>query len=738
LSPEITSIERKQLQTTVPVVATGSTAVSRGNNLTLSEIWGILRRRRTALMGSVVVALLLAAIYCVLAPRRYEAVARIAVNPESSNALGIAGGGESMASMFRDQTVVQETQVRILQSDVLAWNVISRLRLDQKPAFAGKKTSLPNEDLEHATPWRRFQLLTMFHSQLKVSAVPKTELLEVRFRSPDPKLASDVVNGLTAAYLERNFRVRYEATMQASDWLKKQLEDLRNKVASAEQRFTEYQKSSGILGTDESHNITIARLEELNKQLALVQAERILREARFRQATAGTLEVLAEIAPTTTLQALRARQVEFNSEYAQLTAKFGSSYPRVVQLRTQIAQTEASLKAEIDTIRQRLEADYKAAQQAERMALDELERQKREAYKMKEAGVQYAILKRELEGSRELYDGLLRKLNEAGIIAGLKSTNIDIVDPAPVPVLPAEPRLVFTFLTALLSGCLVGLGLAFLTENLDSTVSVPEQGEMLGDMPLLCVIPRFRARKHVASAPARAVPMSLQRPNSPFAEAFRALRTTILLSSPGAPPKVVMITSAVPGDGKTMISVNIAVTLAQSKRRVLLVDADMRRSSVHTRLQVDASAGLSDCLAGTLDVEAGIVPACDIPNLHVLPAGPRPPSPAELLDSDRMRSFVELWRGRYDVIVIDTPPLLGMTDAVVLATMSDAVLLVARSARTRRQSLCRARDLLVRMKTRLVGVIINDLDLNSAEHYGYYGYYGTSYGRYYDDRLPAN
>ncbi len=699
---------------------------SPGNDISLLEVGAVIRKRKWVVAGCLGLCLALAAAYCIKSPRRYEATARVVVNPDSGNPLGIAG--EEM-NRGVDPALMQETQVRIMQSDTVAWDVIRQLRLDNDPDFLAAKSGEHTELLEKISPVRRFALMTEFHRRLSVASVPKTALVELRFRSRNPKLAAEIVTATANAYLERNFRTHFNANMQVSQWLSGELEDLKKKVESSQQHFVDFQRENGIIGTDESHNIVISQLDELNKRLASSQAERILREAQYRESLSVDPEVIAEIAPSATLQMLREQQADLNNQYAELSAKYGNAYPRVEQIRTRLTQVESSLQREAINVRQRLEAEYQAAARAEKMAAGEVEKTKQAAYKINEAGVEYLILKREGDASRTLYEDLMKKLNEAGITAGLKSTNVAVIDPAEIPVLPAEPLVLLSLAVALLMGSVSGVGLAFLLENFDATVSSPEQAGWLAGIPVLGVVPHTKLRLQNRDGtrlenPERIKPLSLLRPQSAFAEAFRALRTTLLLSAPAAGPKVMVVTSAIPGEGKTTTAINIASILAQSQRRVLLVDADLRSCGMQKRLEVTSSEGLSQCLTGSADCATAVVSLPELPTLHILLAGQSPSSPTELLWSDQMRILMQRWRSEYDHIVLDTPPILGRSDAVILASMSDAVLLVVRCAHTRRQTLRRVRDLLGRVDVRTVGVVVNDLSLNSSAHYSYYGYYG--------------
>ncbi len=723
--------QRPPAQTLAGVVLNST---SEPRDISLVAVCGIVRRRKFVVLICVAVAFLLGCTYCILAPRRYEATARVVINSENSNPLGIAMADVPLP--LQDTSLVQETQVRILQSDAVARDVIQQLRLERNKELAGEQAGAA-DSIDSAAPAVRQRLLAAFHDRLRVRSVPKTQMVEVSFRSVDPMLAADVVNGVAKAYVERNFRTRFNATAQASDWLARQLDDLKNRVESKQEEFIEFQKKTGIVGTDETHNIVVSRLDELNKHLASAQAERIVREARYRQALNTGAEVIVELAPSSALQILRGQEAELNSELAQLTAKYGNSYPKVVQLRTQLAQVGTALQAETRNVQQRLETEYRTAAKAEAMAQAEVERQKQEAYKLNEAGIHYLILKRELEGNRDLYEDLQKKLKEAGIVAGLKSTNVNVVDAAEIPVRPAEPRIPLALTLATLLGGVCGLGLAFGMESLDTRIGDPRTAGEMGEIPVLGVIPHVRLAEpgHMRQGDRTSV---LAIGQSSFAESFRVLRSTLTSSVLTKPAKVLLVTSALPEEGKTLVSTNLAVALAQSGRQVLLVDADLRRSPLHQRLCLSQSEGLSDALAGKIEPDAAVVTLSEIPTLHVVPAGMRPAAPAELLQSSRMQTFLGYWREKYDHIVIDSAPVLGLSDAIVLSALSDSVVLVARHRRTGRQSLCRAREYLARVGVTPIGLVFNDLDVNSSQYHDYYGYYGRTYSRYYDHQPYEN
>jgi len=372
------------------------------------------------------------------------------------------------------------------------------------------------------------------------------------------------------------------------------------------------------------------------------------------------------------------------------------------------------------------------------MLREAMEKQKTEANKLNESAIEYSLLKRDLETNRTLYEGLLEKLKEAGVAAGLRSNNFRIVDAARKPTAPTEPNIPRNLTFALALGLSAGIGLAFVLEALDNTVRTPEQAQAISALPSLGMIPlgsllgEVGAPRLTVANSKEAVELVTQaRPQSQMAESYRALRTSLLLTSLGTPPKVILVTSALPQEGKTTTSMNTAIVLAQKGSRVLIIDADMRRPSVHKALGMGPRTGLSNVLTGNAQLHQAVVRSMVIPTLFVLTAGTPPPNPAELLASTNMRDVLNELREQYDHIVIDTPPTLSVTDAVLMSTTADSVVLVIRSGQTTRQALRRARDLLVRVNARIAGVLLNAADLKSADYYYYYEYRGKYGDRYY-------
>jgi len=686
----------------------------------------------------------------------YEAVGQIVVNKADSNLI-----------TFKDSTPVVDyydqadldTEVRILQSDLMALQVIRQLNLDKRPEFGGhsdqRQANLVADPLQSDSK-HISALLGSFRGNLHVTLIPSTRIMEIHYTSTDPQLAASVVNTLADTYIKQNFQTKFESTMQASDWLSKQLVDLQMKVETSQEKLVRYQKEHEILGTDEKTNIITEKLDELNKEMTQAESDRMQKEALYRQTQSNDpVAVAAAIISDTTgsgsvatsglLDRLRDQQAGLRIQVAELSTQFGPQYPKIEQLNNQLKEIDRQLLLETNKAVDHLKGQYLAALQREEMLRGSFEKQKQEANKLNESAIEYSILKRDLDSNRTLYEGLLEKLKEAGVTAGLRSNNFRIIDAARVPTSPSEPNIPRNLLFALVLGVISGVGLAFLLENMDNTVRTPEQATALSLLPALGMIPlgsksgnHGPAGKRLALTTSKEVVelVTQVRPQSQMAESYRALRTSLLLSNLGAPPKVIMVTSARPQEGKTTTSINTAIVLAQKGVRVLLMDADLRRPSVHKTMGMGPRSGLSNVLTGSATLQQTITTSTILPNLFIMPAGTPPPNPAELLASSNMRDLIVELREMYDHIVIDTPPTLSVTDAVVLSPRADATILVIRSGQTTKQALRRARDILMQVNAHIAGVLLNAVDLTSPDYYYYYEYQGK-YGQYYQEDPPS-
>jgi succinoglycan biosynthesis transport protein ExoP len=720
----------------------------------VGEYLRVLVKRKWIVLSCLVTIFAVVAIASLKMTPVYDASGTIAINKPDST---LNFKDSATFSLESYDPTEMETEVKILQSDLLALQVIKELNLDRRPEFGGALPMPSNSDLApdplQADPSRTSSLLGGFRGSLKVNLSPNSRIIEIHYRSTDKQTAANVVNTLMQTYVENNFKARFESTMQASDWLSKQLVDLQMKVETSQEKLVRYQKEHEILGIDEKQNITTAKLDELNKELTSAESERMDKESFYRLIESGDPDAIASSAggldkggsagqsASGLLESLSGKQADLKIQIADLNTQFGPSYPKLAQLNNQLKEIDLQIQAEMKKIASKVRGQYMTALQRENMLHDALEKQKQLANKLNESAIEYSLLKRDVDTNRQLYEGLLEKLKEAGVSAGLKSNNFRIVDSARLPNSPVEPNVPRNLGFALVLGLTSGIGLAFLLEGLDNTVRTTEQAQIISGLAPLGMIPLGSKTAREGSGTKRlalassseAVELVTQvRPQSQMAESYRALRTSLLLSNLGAPPKVIMITSALPQEGKSTTSINCAVVLAQKGVRVLLIDADLRRPSIHKTLGMGPRSGLSNVLTGSTTLQQAIAHTTVLPNLDVLPAGTPPPNPAELLASSNMRDVLIELREKYDHIVVDTPPTLSVTDAVVLSPRADAIVLVIRSGQTTKQALRRSRDILMQVNAKVAGVLLNAVDLSSPDYYYYYEYQGK-YSRYYRD-----
>jgi succinoglycan biosynthesis transport protein ExoP len=674
----------------------------------------------------------------------YVAAARVEVDKESQSMTPFPDSNSYDA--FVDLENYLETQSKILESETLALQTIKSLDLTRYPEFGGG----PNMTAwAHSGPApQRPAILGAFLGRLTVKRVPNSRLIEVTFEAQDPQLAALIVNTHLHNFVEQNFRSKYDATMQASNWLSGELEELRIKVEKSENARIAYQRANQTWQIDEKQDITTSKMTDLSKAVTEAQTDVAQKEALYRMAVSGNVDALPAAHGSEVLTDLRKRKSDIDEQYAEALSQYGPNFPKVLRIAAQQKEVDDNLASARKTLIESVQQEFNTARSHVELLQETLDKQRAESNDQAEKLIQYHILQHDAESNRLLYDGLLQKLKEATITVGLRSDNIRVVDPALAPGGPSRPQKARNILLAFLIGLVGGVGLALFREYLDNTVKSPDDIEALTGLPSLAVVPampglnahqgrlsRKAGEGTSASSAGRIELMSYVQPKSQISEAFRALRTSLLLSQAEHPPQVILVTSALPREGKTTAAVNLAVTLAQLGDRTLLMDSDLRKPGIRRALNLTLGkdVGLSSYLAGVSSLDEATIQHPTITNLSALTTGPVPPSPADLLSSHRMREAIAELRRRFKFIVIDSPPVMAATDAVILSALTDGVLLVVRSGETPKEAFTRTRDLLAAVKCRLLGVVLNAVDSSAPDYYYSYRYYPYAYGYGYGE-----
>lgn len=738
-------------------------AVPVQTDVSLHDLVRTLRRRRKIIVGIALTCIVASVLACLLKTRRYSSSSVIELQKSVGGGLGLesmmsgAGGGGS-DSLDVDLDLM--TQVNILQSDTLALKVIKDLHLENNRDFLGRpsrlgyvlshigfnKTRDPKPAIIDKSPALQDALLSVFKQNLKVTAIAGTRLIEVEYRNSDPRLAAAVANDLVTQLIDYSFQVRYQATTEASRWLEVQLNDLRKQSTDLNARVAAMQKHTdlfGVGGADTKggqavYSPVLDRLQRATVDLFRAQSNRIVKGAVYEAVRSGNPDLISELSGTsmgegsdsgvagslTLIQSLREQEANIAMQIQQASVQYGPSYPKVVELRAASARIQKSLQDEIDRVGKRAKNDFDIAQQAEANAQKVYDQDRSAADQLNDKTIEFSIVKREADQSQDLYQDLLRRLKEAGVIEGLHASNITVVDEARTPTKSSEPNIPLYLAAGLFAAVFLGGCAGLLVEALDNRVRGTDEVDALG-LPVLGILPRLPRNEATTALPMAALPQSI------YSEAMRSLRSAMLLSRSAAPPRVLVVTSASPAEGKSTIALNLAAAFAQNKRSVLLVEADMRRPTLKSRLRLTPGSGLSVLLSHAgRDLAEAVVAFSDC--LSILPAGPIPPYPAELLSSEQFAQFLDSCKERYDTIVIDTPPVLPVADARVVAVHADLTILVARSDLTTRASLLRSYKLLVQHRNpsaTAVGVVVNAVTPSSAAYYEYYGRYAYNYSQ---------
>jgi len=703
---------------------------SQDKDIHLLDYWRILVKRRWVIYAALTVVVVTVTLGSLLMRPVYSSTTRLQIEQNTPDVLPFK---EIMASVPDPRNDFYQTQYGLIQSRRVAGEVIQAFGLARLQEF---RVGGPPEESKR---------IDLFLKRLKVTPVRNSRLVDIAFSSHDPVLAARIANRVAETYIAFNSEVQYNTTTRATTSLAHQIGNLQDEIDTKEKELQAYARENSIIPLNDKQNITLKNLNDLSDSYTRARATRIEKEARYAALRDADPGKLPEVLDSKLIQDLTAKSAELSRQDAQLSQKYKPDWPAMVRLRRELESNDARLISERQAIYEQVlgmaESAYRAARNEEQDLKSALDQQKKQSQEFGLKEIQYNNLKAEVANKRGTLEALLKRQTETSSSAGMNDlamSNVRIVDPAEVPVKPSSPRIGLNILLSLFTGLGLGIGLALFFEYMDKSVKTPEEMQQAARVPSIGLVPalrpegaRLRVIKSNVPEAADLPPVELIShldPKSKISEAFREVRTALLVSQPGRPPRTILIASAQPGEGKTAVAVNLAITLAQIGRRVLLIDGDLRKPRLHKILQVGNEQGLSHYLSGGGAAWPEPLPT-GISGLDVIPSGPLPPNPADLLDSDRFDQVQrELEARGYDHVIYDSPPILAVADPAILAGRVEAVVLVVHGGVTSKDALGHASARLHQVRARIVGAVLNRLDLTQQSYY-----YGYSYKRYYGD-----
>jgi polysaccharide biosynthesis transport protein len=687
---------------------------------TLHDYLRILLKRRWAILAVFICVVAITAIKTFTAVPIYKATVQILIERQTPRVLL---DQQNSAPYDYNSEEFYQTQYKLLESRALAKKVVDKLQLKNNPAYAAIFQKLPPNADEALKQKAEEDLIDVIAGGIEVSPIRQSSIVNVSFSDPDPKFAAKAVNTTARCFIEQSLDLRFAASQEAANWLQQKVTEARKKLEESEAKLNEYKKAQNIVAVEDKETLTAQKLEQLNKDLMTAQTYRIKAETRYNEVNQG--KPIPQVLDNPLIQTLKGQEANLIAKQSELSLKFGPDHPKMIQLNKELASIQEKIGSETSQVVQSIKNEYQMAKAQEDSLKAALQAQKESTQDLSNKNIQYRVLLRDVETNRAMYKNVLNSLKTITTSENLPSTNIRIVDPAMVPEAPFYPRKARNMLLASFIGMVLGVGLAFGLESLDTTLKTPEEVEGWLEIPNLAMIPHLKGSG--SSNPGKEVPeLVVHKGSQPLAsEAYRGLRTSILFSSPDHAPRVLLITSSLPLEGKTLTAANLATAMAKAEPPVLLVDADLRRPTLHSLFQIPREPGLTNFLVGEVNelplVETGV------PNLLVVPAGKIPPNPSELLHSARMQEFLGLALEKFGRVVIDSPPLMSVTDAAILGTMAEGVLLVVKAEAVPRKAAIQARDDLLEVKAPLLGAVLNNIPMNGNG----YGYYYSQYYRYH-------
>jgi polysaccharide biosynthesis transport protein len=698
----------------------------------------IITKYRWLILSTTVTALVLAAIVTFLTTPIYRATASLQIDRE---AVKVVGNDNLQPQEQNTGLEFYQTQYELLGARSLAERVISTLGLLDDPAFAsdGQKSMIGivtsflsgnsnSNDRDKTLDFKERKVADRLQESLTIAPVRGSRMVKISIDSTDAATAQRVVNGFAEVFIADNLDRRYDSSSYARKFLEERIQQLKVKLEDSEKQVVQYAEKQGIINLDDKKSLASTDLEAINAKLTEAHNSRVKLEVLWAQAKQAQGFGFQQILDSKAIQENRKLRTQLAAEYQQKLGLYKPAYPLMIQLRNQIKELDRDAETEVAAIKSSIESQYIGAKNEEEDLASQLEKSKAEVVDQRGRSIQYNILQREVDTNRTLYDGLLQRYKEIGVSGAVGTNNISIVDKAALPIIPRSPKLSLNLALALVAGLLAGILAALGLDYLDDSFKSPEDVEREVGLTVIGVVPKPKKDQDIET--------ELNDPRSAMAEAIRSLRTGLQFATADGLPKTLLVTSSKPSEGKTTTTIGLAKSLASIGLNVLLIDADLRNASVHKRMFCSNELGLSNYLTGAKTPDE-VVQGSGLQGLEIMSSGPLPPNPAELLSGPKFMTLLALAAESFDVVLIDGPPVMGLADAPLLASMTQATLMVVAANETRRSVFKVALRRLQNARANVIGALLSKFD-SSQTGYGYgYGYGEYEYHSYGLKELPS-